>query len=121
MRAAHVLVASIAFATLLFAGGAATAGDTWTTPYDGVRHLHRTTSSPVWNIHALVVDLNVPGTEFAFAFNAAEVKTGQKSVTVTGVPAGKYQVSRGKSKGQVEVTAGKSVAVTLVRDEPVKK
>ena len=40
------------------------AGDTWTTPYDGVKHLHRTTSSPVWNIHALVVDLTVPGVHF---------------------------------------------------------
>ncbi len=39
----------------------AEAKDTWTTPFDGVRHLHRTTSSPVWNVHALEIDLDAPG------------------------------------------------------------
>src|SRR3954453_23316486 len=44
----------------LLVSGLASATDTWTTPFAGVKHLHRTTSTP-WNIHALVVDLTVPG------------------------------------------------------------
>jgi exopolysaccharide biosynthesis protein len=39
----------------------ARAGDTWTTPFDGVKLLHRTTSSPKWNIHVLVIDTAVAG------------------------------------------------------------
>ena len=62
-------------------------------------------------------DLDVP---INFAFDAAEVKKGQTMVTVKGVPAGKYRAARGKSAADVEVTAGKSVAVTLVRTESKK-
>jgi uncharacterized protein (TIGR03382 family) len=53
----------LALLSLLFVALAppAQAGDSWSTPYAGVRHLHRTTSSPTWNVHALVVDLNVAG------------------------------------------------------------
>jgi hypothetical protein len=50
-----------------------------------------------------------------YAFEAAEVKKGQTKVTVKGVPAGKYRAVRGESEADVEVAAGKSVAVTLVR------
>jgi hypothetical protein len=50
-----------------------------------------------------------------YAFQAAEVKKDQKTVTVKGVPAGKYRAVRGESEADVEVAAGKSVAVTLVR------
>jgi MYXO-CTERM domain-containing protein len=64
MRTARSLVAAFAGAAILSFGGTASAGDTWTTPYDGVRHLHRTTSSPSWNIHALVVNLSTPGVHF---------------------------------------------------------
>ena len=53
----------LAGGSLLLAASSARAGDTWTTPYDGVRHLHRTTSTP-WNIHVLVVDLATPGVHF---------------------------------------------------------
>jgi len=38
----------------------ARAGDTWTTPFPGVRRLQRTTTNP-WNINVLEVDLNAPG------------------------------------------------------------
>jgi len=54
------------------------------------------------------------------AFDAARVKTGTKTVTVQGVPAGKYVAVRGKSEAEVEVAAGKTAAVTLVRKEPTK-
>ena len=47
-------------------------------------------------------------------FGAAEVKKEQTKMTVKGVPAGKYRAARGKSSADVEVTAGKSVKVTLV-------
>lgn len=57
MRRTLALVAA-AFALL---PAVAHAGDTWTTPYDGVKRLLRTTTSPNWRIHALVVDLTVPG------------------------------------------------------------
>ena len=75
--------------------------------------------SPALSLRPADLDIAVSATNFAF--DAAQVKTGQKTVTVKGVPAGKYQVTRGKSKGEVEVVAGKSAAVTLVRDEPAKK
>ena len=29
-----------------------------------MKHLHRTTTSPTWNLHALVIDLTVPGVHF---------------------------------------------------------
>ena len=44
----------LAFALVLLLAHAALAGDTWTTPYPGVRKLFRTTSSPAQEIHALV-------------------------------------------------------------------
>ena len=74
-----------------------------------------------WPLSLQPAGLYMSGSEFSYAFNAAAVKAGQKTVTVVGVPAGKYQVSRGKSRGEVEVAAGKSTAVTLVRDEPKTK
>ncbi|HEX3152450.1 MAG TPA: hypothetical protein VHR66_30530 [Gemmataceae bacterium] len=75
-----------------------------------------------WPLSLSPVGLDVPGgTGFRGMFNAAEVKTGQKEVKVAGVPAGKYTVTRGKSRGEVEIVVGKSTAVTLVRDEPTKK
>jgi hypothetical protein len=52
-------VAALARATLL-APAAARAGDAWSDPFPGVRHLHRSTGEP-WQIHALVVDLCAPG------------------------------------------------------------
>jgi hypothetical protein len=45
---------------LVLQAGLAGAEERWTTPYPGVRHLARTTSTP-WRIHALEVDLCHPG------------------------------------------------------------
>ena len=77
MRSAHALVSVLAFGALLGSSAVASAGDTWTTPYDGVKHLHRTTTSPVWNIHVLVVDLATPGVHFG------ATKTDQRKRTPT--------------------------------------
>jgi hypothetical protein len=41
--------------------------------------------------------------------------SGEPTVTVKNVPAGKYRAVRGESEADVEVVAGKSAAVTLVR------
>ena len=51
-------------AALVAVPSAARAADTWSNPYDGVRRLLRVTSAPAWRIHALVVDLSVPGVRF---------------------------------------------------------
>lgn len=50
-----------ALALALIAALPALAADTWTTPFAGVRQLHRVTTSPNQDVHALVVDLTVPG------------------------------------------------------------
>ncbi len=55
------------------------------------------------------------------SFRAGEPKKGDKTVTLKGVPAGKYVVVRGASEAPVEVTAGKETAVTLGGPEPKKK
>ena len=55
---------AMALAALTFLPATARAGDTWTTPYDGVKRLLRTTTGPNWRIHVLQVDLTVPGIHF---------------------------------------------------------
>jgi hypothetical protein len=77
--------------------------------------------SSEWHLSLIPAELNQPNLGYHFAFNAAEVKKGQKSVMVKGVPAGKYKAIRGKSEAEVEVVAGKSTPVTLVRTEAKKK
>jgi hypothetical protein len=52
----------------------ASAADTWTTPFVGVKRLHRTTSTP-WNIHVLVVDLTAPGVSLLSTESAHRRKT----------------------------------------------
>jgi hypothetical protein len=54
------------------------------------------------------------------AFEAGYVEEGNKTVARKGVPAGKYLALRGKSEAEVEVTAGKESAVTLIRKGPKK-
>jgi hypothetical protein len=49
------------FALIALVATAATAADTWTTPFAGVRKLYRTSASPVWQIHALEIHLDQPG------------------------------------------------------------
>jgi hypothetical protein len=58
---------------------------------------------------------------FHDAFAAGYVEQGNKTVAKKEVPAGKYLVLRGKSQAEVEVTAGKESAITLVRKESKPK
>jgi hypothetical protein len=74
-----------------------------------------------WHLALIPAEAVSPDLNWGYGFSGAEVKKGQKTVTVKGVLAGKYKVVRGKSEGQVEVVAGKSTPVTLVRSEPKKK
>ncbi len=46
---------------LALAATTASAADTWTTPFLGVRKLYRTNASPTWQIHALEIHLDQPG------------------------------------------------------------
>ena len=39
------------------------AADKWSTPYDGVKLLHRTTASPKWSIWVLVIDTTIAGVQ----------------------------------------------------------
>jgi hypothetical protein len=55
------------------------------------------------------------------SFRAAKVTKGETMVTVKDLPAGKYRAVCGKSSVDVEVTAGKSVKVTLVGEGPKAK
>jgi len=57
-------ITALVTAALALIPAAAHAADTWSNPYDGVRRLLRVTSAPAWRIHALVVDLKVPGVRF---------------------------------------------------------
>lgn len=61
-------------ALILVAPASARAADTWTTPYDGVKRLLRTTATPN-RIHALVVDLSVPGVRFESTTSAQRKRT----------------------------------------------
>jgi hypothetical protein len=74
-----------------------------------------------WHLSLIPLELDKPGESYHFTFNVAEVKKGDKTVTVKGVPAGKYRAVRGKSEGIVDVTPGKTATVTLSRVDPKKK
>ena len=52
----RILPGVLLIAALLLGAPEAVAGDSWTTPYPGIRYLYRTSSTP-WRIHALVIDL----------------------------------------------------------------
>ena len=69
LRTTALVLAAVA------AVGSAHAGDTWTTPFDGVKHLHRTTTGPTWNVHALVVDLAAPGVKLGATTSAQRKRT----------------------------------------------
>ncbi|MGZ3451644.1 MAG: phosphodiester glycosidase family protein [Polyangiales bacterium] len=66
---------SLLAVALLLCAPSARAGDTWTNPYDGVKRLYRTTASPAEHIHALVVDLTVPGVHFTATTSAQRKRT----------------------------------------------
>ena len=63
-------------------------------------------------------DLPALGLGSEHHFSVATVKMGETTVKVSGIPAGKYRAVRGSDAAEVEVAAGKSVAVTL---GPAKK
>lgn len=81
MKRALVLLA------VLLAAPSARAGDTWTNPYDGVKRLYRTTSSPAEHVHALVVDLTVPGVHFTATTSAQRKKTPSAFAKLVGAQA----------------------------------
>ena len=74
-----------------------------------------------WHLALIPAEVVSPDLNFGYGFSGAEVKKGQKTITVKGVLAGRYKAVRGKSEAMVEIVAGKSTAVTLVRVDPAKK
>ena len=72
-----IAVAVSAWAAPLFAK------DVWTTPFEGVQQLHRTTTTPKWSIHAVVVDTSVPGVSLdATATSQRKQKTSNFAMAV---------------------------------------
>jgi hypothetical protein len=69
-----------------------------------------------WGVLVVPKIEGMPDLSGQFGFSGEPVKMGTKTVTIKGVLAGKYRVARGKSEADAEVVAGKSTAVTLVRD-----
>jgi hypothetical protein len=65
----------------------ALAADTWSEPFDGVRRLHRTTASPKWDIHVLVVDLTVPGVRFSSTSSGQRKRTPSSYAKLVGAQA----------------------------------
>ncbi len=53
-----------AFVAASLVATVASATDTWTNPYDGIKRLRRTETGPNQVVHALVVDLTTPGVHF---------------------------------------------------------
>ncbi len=70
-------------ALLLFVPVVSSAADTWTTPFAGVKRLHRTTATP-WNINALVIDLNTPGVRLQSTATAQRRRTPQSFAQLVG-------------------------------------
>ncbi|MBI2892145.1 MAG: phosphodiester glycosidase family protein [Deltaproteobacteria bacterium] len=61
-------------AAALWAAAPARADDTWTEPYPGVLHLHRTTGAPS-DIHALIVNLEHPAVDMVVTAEADKYST----------------------------------------------
>jgi hypothetical protein len=77
---------------LVFVATAATtataqAADKWTQPFDGVRRLYRTNASPTWQIHALEIDLTVPGVKFGSTKSADRKRTPSSYAKLVGAQA----------------------------------
>lgn len=66
-------------------------------------------------LNANLPDLGLGSEQY---FNVATVKAGEKKVTVSGIPAGRYRAVRGTDEAEVEVVTGKPVNVSLA---PAKK
>jgi hypothetical protein len=65
----------------------ARAADTWTTPYDGVKLLARTTTGPAERVHALVVDLTVPGVRLEATASGQRKRTPSSFAKLVGAQA----------------------------------
>jgi len=76
-------------AALLFASVSSTAWatDTWSTPFDGVRRLHRTQSSPAEVVHALFIDLSTPGVHFEATASSQRKRTASSFAKLVGAQA----------------------------------
>lgn len=73
MRLHQTIRLAVAFVLGLSTG--AVAADKWTKPFAGVRMLHRTTTSPKWDIHVLEVDLTMPGVSLRATTSAQRKRT----------------------------------------------
>jgi uncharacterized protein (TIGR03382 family) len=60
---------------LLLLASLASAADTWSAPFDGVKRLRRTKTGPNEVVHALVVDLATPGVHFEATTTAQRKRT----------------------------------------------
>lgn len=85
-RASRTIFAAALVASTL-ASAPALAGDTWTTPFDGVKRLRRTETTPNQVVHALVVDLNVPGIHFESTTSAQRKRTASSYAKLVGAQA----------------------------------
>ncbi len=65
----------VALLAALCLPASARAADVWTTPFAGVRHLKRTTTTPKWVINAVEVDLNAPGIKLDSTASGERKKT----------------------------------------------
>jgi hypothetical protein len=72
------------------------------------------------SVQLIPMGVEIPGGTFTFAFDAGEVKKGEKTVTIKNIPPGKWKVARGKSEAEVEIVAGKESAVTLTAKDDKK-
>jgi hypothetical protein len=81
-RGSRALVALVALAAALD-GGMARAGDTWSTPYTGVKLLLRTTSTPQ-QVHALVIDLCAAGVSLRATASSEHGRTVSSFATLVG-------------------------------------
>lgn len=68
-------LASLAGCLAFFVVSEAAAADVWSTPYDGVRLLDRTTTGPAERIHALEITLGTPGVRLEATTTAQRKQT----------------------------------------------
>jgi MYXO-CTERM domain-containing protein len=80
-------VATLVFCALGVVSANAAAADKWTKPFDGVRRLDRTSASPNWQIHALEIDLTVPGVKFGSTKSADRKRTPSSYAKLVGAQA----------------------------------
>lgn len=74
----------IALALITLLAATASAADTWTTPFTGVRKLYRTSTSPAWQIHVLEIDLDQPGVRLRSTTTTERRRTPQSFAQLVG-------------------------------------